>query len=76
MGELRDDAGAEISRGGEPVRDGLDTSRDLVEAGVTNVPDGGVWPHHTRPALALTRQSSSERSPSSSRRSISEWPLS
>ena len=76
MGELRDGTGAEISLSREPVWDGLDPARDLVEAGVTNVPDGGVWPHNTRPALALTRQPASEGSPPSGRRTISEWSLS
>ena len=76
MGKLRDGARAEIRLEREPVWDGLDPTRDLVEAGVTNIPDGGVWPHHTRPALALTRQPASEGSPPSGRRTISEWPLS
>ena len=76
MRELRDAVGAEICLGWESVWDGLDTARDLVEAWVANVSDGGVWPHHTRPALALTRQSSSERSPSSGWRTIPEWSLS
>ena len=65
MGELRDGAGAEISLRWEPVWDGLDPARDLVEAGITDVSDGGVWPHHTRPALALTSQPASEGSPPS-----------
>lgn len=76
MRELRDAVGAEISLGWEPVWDGLDTARDLVEARVANVPNGGVWPHHTRPALALTCQSASERSPSSGWRTVPEWSLS
>lgn len=75
MGELRDGAGAEISLRREPVWDGLDPARDLVEAGVTDVSYGGVWPHHTRPPLALTSQPASEGSPSSWR-TISKWPLS
>ena len=61
---------------GEPVRDGLDPARDAVEAGVTDVADGRVWPHHTWPPLALTWQPASEGAPSSARRTIPKWPLS
>ena len=72
MGKLWDAIGAKVTFWGKPVWDGLNPAWNLVEAGVAN---GWVWPHHTRPTLALTGQSSSERSPSSCRRTISERPL-